>query len=253
MRRSISEIRHLYYLAAILLVFNPEPIQGQENEHYSEFRTEVSTLLIDYRLEEALTLCKNSDESKREVIAAKSVVYSLMGNKDKDESVIKKGFDLVKPYLSLKDDYDIHVALAVSYGMQANHSGLKDKIEFADLSVHHCKDALELNPNLPHPNFILGRFYFELSEMSKMTAEMAKAVIDKEEIDRASYDLALSYLVKASEIAPTRFLYNYYTGLAYQKSGNEERANHYYRLADKNTRHSEDDEKADKDLQKELK
>ena len=159
----------------------------------------------------------------------------------------------MKPFLSQKDDYNIHTALAISYGIQDNHSGLKEKIEFADLSVQHCKEALKLNPDLPHPNFILGRFYFELSEMNKMTAEIAKTIIDKEEIERASYELALSYLLKACTLVPTRFLYNYYTGAAYNKSGNEEMALHYFHLADKNARHTEDDQKADKDLQKQIK
>ena len=87
----------------------------------------------------------------------------------------------------------------------------------------------------------------------KVTAEIAKSILDKEEIERASYELALSYLVKASKFAPTRFLYNYYTGAAYDKSGNEKMAMQYFQKADKNVRHTTDDRKADKDLAKQLK
>jgi len=245
--------RLLYSITILLLLFNAGQVLGQDPEHYSEFRKEFFELAIDYKLEEALALCNNSDKTDKEVLAAESVVYSLMGNRDKDKSYIEKGFDLVKPYKSLEDDFNIHVALAVSYGMQANHAGLKEKIEFADQSVSHCKEALKLNASLPHPNFILGRFYFELSGMSATTAKLAGTMIDKEEIDRASYELALSYLENASKLAPSRFLYNYYTGAAYKESGNEEKAMYYFHLADKNLRYTEDDHKADKDLQKQLK
>jgi len=53
--------------------------------------------------------------------------------------------------------------------------------------------------------------------MSKVTAEIAKSIPDKEGIERASNELALSYLVKASKLAPERILYNYYTGAAYNE------------------------------------
>ena len=86
-----------------------------------------------------------------------------------------------------------------------------------------------------------------------MTAEIAKSILDKEEIERASHELALSYLIKASKLAPTRFLYNYYTGAAYNELKKKDKALHYFHLADKNVRHTADDRKADKDLQKQIK
>jgi len=253
MKRLKSEIRLQYFVISILLFANPGYLLSQDSENYSEFRMEISILFLDYKLEEALALCNDFDESDREVIAAKSIAYSLMGNRDKNESFIEKGFTLLKPFHSKKGDYNIHAAFAISYGIQSNHSGLKEKAELAKLSVRHCKEALKLNPDLPHPNFILGRFYFELSEMNKVTAEIAKSILDKEEIERASYELALSYLVRASKLAPTRFLYNYYTGAAYNELKKKEKALHYFHLADKNVRHTADDRKADKDLKKQIK
>ena len=86
-----------------------------------------------------------------------------------------------------------------------------------------------------------------------MTAKIAKSVIDKEDIERATYELALSYLEQASKLAPERFLYNYYTGAAYEELGNKDMAMFYYRKADKNIRHTSDDLEADKDLAKQLK
>jgi tetratricopeptide (TPR) repeat protein len=242
-----------YCLVSILLLFHPGYIFSQDTGNYSEFRIAVASLIIDYNLEEALALCNKPNDNQSEVIAAKSISYSLMGNRDKNESFIEKGFTLLKPYDSQKGDYNIHAAFAVSYGIQSNHSGLKQKAEFAKLSVRHCKEALKLNPDLPHPNFILGRFYFELSEMSSVTAKIAKNIIGEEEIERASFELALSYLEKASKLAPVRFLYNYYTGAAHQELGNKEMASYYFHLADKNVRHTSDDVEADKDLAKQIK
>ena len=253
MRSLKPKIRLLYYFIFVLLFFIPGLSLSQDPGNYSAFRNEVAPLILDYKLEEALAICNDSDENDIEVIAAKSVIYSLMGNRDENENYIEKGFDLLKPFQTQTNDYNIQVALAVSYGIQANHSGLKKKAEFGQLSVRQSKEALKLDPNLPHPNFILGRFYFELSGMNSMTAKIAKSIIDKEEIDRASYELALLYLEVASKLAPERFLYNYYTGAAHKKLGNEEMALFYFHLADKNVRHTSDDLKANKDLQKQIK
>lgn len=239
-------------ILTILFGLNTLDVSCQDSEDSSIFRKTIIPLIHQYQLEKALEVCKSYDENDLEVIAAKSISYSLMGNRDEKDSDIETGFNMLQPYIDIKDDYYIYVAFAVSYGIQANHSGLKKKIELADLSIQYSKKALKLNPNLPHPNFILGRFYFELSQMSKMTASIAKTILSKEEIERASYDLALSYLEKASTLLPTRFLYNYYTGAVYEKLGNNEKAQHYFRLADKNERYSADDLKADKDLQKQL-
>jgi hypothetical protein len=159
---------------------------------------------------------------------------------------------MLAPYKSRKDNYYIHVALAMSFGIQANHSGLKEQIRLSEFAMQHCKDALKIDKNLPHPNFSLGRFYYELSRMSKVTASLAKTMIDPEEIERASFELSLSYLNKASSQRPNRFLYNYFTGAAYEGLGNKERAMYYYRLADNNHRYNADDWAADKDLQKKL-
>ena len=253
MKNLKSKIRLWYCFILILLFFIPGFSFSQDPGNYSAFRKEVAQLILDYKLEEALGLCNNSDERDRENIAAKSVIYSLMGNRDKNNNYIEEGFNMLQPFRSHMNDYNIQVALAVSYGIQANHSGLKKKAEFGQLSVRHSKEALRLEPNLPHPNFIPGRFYFELAGMNFATAMIAKSVIDKEEIERASYELALTYLEKASKLAPGRFLYNYYTGAAYKKLGNEEMAMYYFRLADKNVRHTSDDHEANKDLIKQIK
>lgn len=245
--------RLLYLLTGALLLLYSGKHFGQDNERYSEFRNEVFALAIDYKLDEALKLCNNSEGVGNEVLAAKSVIYSLMGNRDKDEKLINKGFDLLKPYTSLKDDYDIHAALAISYSIQANQAGLREQAQLSNLLVKHCKAALILDPNLPHLNFILGRYYYELAGMSAAKAKVAGAFIDKAEIERATFKLAVSYLVKASDLAPSRFLYNYYTGAAYKELGNQNKAMVYFRMADNNIRHTEDDRKADKALQKELK
>lgn len=242
----------LYHRVFILLFICVISVSGQDPVKNSKIRKEVVPLLFEYNLEQALSLCNNYDQNEIEVIAIKSVIYSLKGNRDKNNSEIEKGFNMLKPYKSLKSNFNIHVALAVSYGIQANHSGLKEKIELSELSVHHCKQALKLDPDLPHPNFILGRFYYELSDMNKVTANLAKSIIDKEEIERASFELALSYLEKASKLVPSRFLYNYYTGAVCNKLEDEKKAQYYFRLADKNKRCTADDEKADKDLQKQL-
>ena len=243
----------LYSSMSILLFMYAGVVSAQDPVRYSEFRNEFFALAIDYQLEEALALSKQRDASDPEVLATRSIAYSLIGNRDKNNSYIEKGFDLVQPYQSMEDDYNIQAALAVSYGMQANQVGLKEQARLSQLSVKHCKLALKLDPKLPHLNFILGRFYFELAGMGKATAKIAGSFISKEEIDRASYSLALTYLEVASEMAPSRFLYNYYTGAAYKELGNDEKAMHYFRLADKNTRHTDDDHKADKALQKALK
>ena len=236
----------------IILYLNVSNVISQEAGDSPMFRKIIVPLVIGYKLEEALKLCDNFDKDDTEVIAARSIIYSLIGNRDDNDSYIERGYNMLEPYLLVEDNYNIHIALALSYGIRANHSGLMEKTELAQLSVNHCKEALKFNPGLPHPNFILGRFYYELSDMNWLTAQAARAFVDGDEIDRASFELALSYLERASELAPGRFLYNYYTGAAYMELDNEEKAFHYFRLADGNKRYTEDDMEADEELQDEL-
>lgn len=239
-------------ILVIILCFNVSNSICQEVMEVSKFRETIFPMIIKYRLEEALKIYDTFNKNDTEVVAARSIIYTLMGNRDDNKAFMEKGFNMLEPFLQIKEDYNIHAALALSYGVQANHAGLSDQAKLAQLSVNHSKEALKLNPNLPHPNFIIGRFYFELSDMNWITAQAARAFIDSDEIDRASFELALSYLERASELAPSRFLYNYYTGAAYMELENEEKAIQYFKMADGNERYTEDDREADEDLQDEL-
>ena len=246
------KIRQIICLLSLLLCFYTIPGKSQDYTNISEAREAVVPLLFEYKLDEALAIIGKLDQNKYEVVALTSVIYSLRGNQEDNESDIEKGFAMLEPYQSITDSDDIHVAFAVSYGIQANQVGLRKQSELAGKSVEHSKEALKLMPDLPHPNFILGRFYYELAGMNSFTAGIAKAFINAEDIDKASYELALSYLKKSSDLAPTRFLYNYYTGAAYMELDEEENAMIYFKRADKNERYTEDDREADEDLQKQL-
>ncbi len=107
MRGLKVRFRLLNYFIPALLFFSPGLIISQDVGDYSAFRKKIAPLFFSYELEEALAICNKSDESDREVIALKSMVYSLMGNRDKNDSYIEKGFDLVKPFSSEKGDYNI--------------------------------------------------------------------------------------------------------------------------------------------------
>jgi tetratricopeptide (TPR) repeat protein len=252
MKMMPGSLKVLAFVVIILVVFPSARTHAQDPQTAAALHEQVAPLLFEYQLERSLEACSRFDASDLNVIAYKSATCSLMGNRDKDEDLIAKGFSILEPYQARKDNHNILVALALSYGTRANQAGLKEKISLSEKSIQHCEEALAIDPDLPHPNFILGRYYYELSDMNKMTAKLAKSMLGEEVIERASFDLALSYLEKSSEQRPTRFLYNYYTGAAHEKLGNKEKAMQYYRLADRNERHNEDDRKADKDLRKKL-
>ena len=76
MRELKSEIRLQYFVISILLFSNPGYLLSQNPENYSEFRKEVASLTLDYKLEEALALCNKSDKSYREVIAGKGSIQT---------------------------------------------------------------------------------------------------------------------------------------------------------------------------------
>jgi len=246
-------IRNILLISSILLVCFTGKALGQNKNQPSDFRKEVVALLFDYKLEDALAFSDKSNADAVEVAAAKSTAYSLMGNRDENQKYIDQGMKLVEPYKSMTDDYNIQVAMAISYAVQANLSGLKKKAELSQISIRHAKRAVGLNPELAHANFILGRYYFELSGMSSATAKIAKNFIDPQDLKNASYKLALSYLEKASKVAPDRFLYLYYTGAAHEKAGNKEKAMSFYREADRKKRYTADDKQASKELAKHLK
>ena len=76
MRVLKSNVRLLYYFISVLLFINPGFILSQDPGNYSEFRTEIYSLFLDYKLEEALALCNKSDKSYREVIAGKGSIQT---------------------------------------------------------------------------------------------------------------------------------------------------------------------------------
>jgi len=67
------ETRFLYSITILLLLLNAGQVSGQNPERYSEFRNEFFVLAIDYKLEEALALCNNSDKTDKEVLADKNI------------------------------------------------------------------------------------------------------------------------------------------------------------------------------------
>jgi tetratricopeptide (TPR) repeat protein len=253
MKSSLTTFRYLLWMNSILFIFFAGNVLSQNRNKPSDFRKEVVALMFDYKLEDVLAYSDKSNADAVEIAAAKSTAYSLMGNRDENQNYIDKGMKLLEPYKSSTDDYNIQVALAISYAVRANLSGLKKKAELSQVSIKHAKRAVKLYPELAHANFILGRYYYELSGMSSATAKVAKNFIDSDDLKNASYKLALSYLEQASKLAPDRFLYLYYTGAAHEKVGNKEKALSFYREADSKKRYTSDDKQASKELAKHLK
>ena len=182
------------------------------------------------------------------LLAHKSMVYSGMLNitgddDNKIETYLKEAIYYAGKALAMDSLSKWgNLAMALAYARQAHLSNFTSKASYSKLANEHCRKVLAIDPHEPASNFILGRFYFEVADLGGAASLMARPILGKEEIEKASFDLALSYLKKSSQKQPDRFIYVYFTGLAYSKADNDKEALRYFERAKKLAPKSKDEQ-----------
>lgn len=119
--------------------------------------------------------------------------------------------------------------LALSKGLLALSSSVKEKAKLANQIESDAKRAIALDPSHPYAHHILGKLYYELSNVSDFERKVAKGFIGN--LPAGSIPKAIAEMEKNYQINPSYVVNLSDLGLAYHKDGDDEKARFYLNKA----------------------
>lgn len=149
---------------------------------------------------------------------------------------------LVLSRKALKQDTTEHLnyeQMSMAYAAIISVSRLKGKAVLADSVRLYAEKAVEINPKNDRAYHILGRWHFEVSQLSWFLRKLSKLIFRTS--PEGSFQLAIEYFNKALELDNIP-VHRYWLGMAYLRSGNEEEAVVHFRqvLELENVQHNDD-------------
>ncbi|XP_012274219.1 regulator of microtubule dynamics protein 1 [Orussus abietinus] len=151
---------------------------------------------IAWRIAKLYYICSNNTED-----AELTEVYILAGLKACEKMLDTRNADLIKWY-------------AILVGSHAKILPIKDQIEAGYRFKEYVSKALELNPTDALLHHMLGRFKFEVADLSWFKRKVAAALFA--EPPSATYEEAIDHFKKAEELATQPHLENMlFLGKAY--------------------------------------
>ncbi|EGD81436.1 hypothetical protein PTSG_02157 [Salpingoeca rosetta] len=153
-----------------------------------------------------------------------------------DKSTFSKGSELTvlqeaQPIARRAIDQDptcseAHKWYAVITGAMAEHVSLNEKLQCGHVFKQHVEEAIRLNTNDGLAYHLLGRWCLEVAGLSWWEKKACAALIGAP--PEATYDDALSNLLKAHNLKPTWPLNILFIGKCYLKLGNKSRAAEWF-------------------------
>lgn len=105
------------------------------------------------------------------------------------------------------DDPDAHYWLAAALGLASDQAGGRDKIDLAVAAHEHVRRALELDPEHPGANHILGRLHAGSLRLSFVSRMIARALGLGEILEEASWEDAERRMRIAAEGDPNQLVH----------------------------------------------
>jgi tetratricopeptide (TPR) repeat protein len=129
--------------------------------------------------------------------------------------------------------------MSMAFAAIISVSRLKGKAVLADSVRIYAEEAVRINPKNDRAYHILGRWHFEVSQLSWFLRKLSKIVFRTS--PEGSFNLAINYFNKALELDNIP-VHRYWLGMAYLKSGNKEEALLHFRqvLELENVQHNDD-------------
>lgn len=129
-------------------------------------------------------------------------VYDAEDNNDKKKEFILQGFHYAERALELDDSHaEAHKWFAVTVGTRGEFLGTRERIEGGFVFKQHVDKALALRPNDPSLHHLLGRFKYEVANLSWIERKLAGALFAEPPI--ATYPEAVEHCLKAESLSPT--------------------------------------------------
>ncbi|KAJ8950608.1 hypothetical protein NQ314_007834, partial [Rhamnusium bicolor] len=126
---------------------------------------------------------------------------------------------------------NVHKWMAIIMDTRNGLVSLENRVKYSPIVRDHLIRACELNPQDFTSQYMLGRWCFEMSQLSWIQRVIAKYFIATEP-PKSSYEEAYRYLSKAEELQPRTFLPNIYLlGKTCIEMGQFYKAKYYLNLA----------------------
>ncbi|WP_290793904.1 hypothetical protein [Flavihumibacter sp. UBA7668] len=132
----------------------------------------------------------------------------LEAEKAKRDAYYKKANQFASKALQLyPNSGDAHFTMAVSLGRVALMSSGKELVESIKKIKYHADKAIQINPNDFRPYHVLGRWYYEISDLGSFKRGAVKLFYGA--FPDASFDLAAKAYEKSMALNPS-FILNYF-------------------------------------------
>lgn len=129
--------------------------------------------------------------------------------------------------------------MSMAFAALISVSRLKGKAVLADSVRIYAEEAVRINPNNDRAYHILGRWHFEVSQLSWFLRKLSKLVFSAS--PEGSFQLAINYFNKALELDNIP-VHRFWLAKAYLENGNKEEALMHFRMVLKleNVQHNDD-------------
>ncbi len=212
-----------FRLIPLLLFLFPNSLLAQNNSRETQLYNYAYKLEIDGKLNESISIFKNllrSDSNNINLLQNTSILYSKIGHALPDETTGKYDWYVTADYLAKKaivinnQSADAHYAHALAIGLLSEKAGFKTKINNAKLIKTEAELAIKLNPKLPGPYHILGRWHTIVAGFNTFERAMISALFGK--MPGGSYEDAILNFQKAISLEPSNSIHYYQLALTYE-------------------------------------
>ncbi|XP_068239344.1 regulator of microtubule dynamics protein 1-like isoform X2 [Palaemon carinicauda] len=128
-----------------------------------------------------------------------SVIPEKLGDVKEREKLIFEAYDYAARALKLNDEHpEIHKWYAILSGARGEFLGIKERVQSGNVFKEHIDRALELNPDDSTLHHLLGRFCFEVSQLSWLERRAAATLFG--EVPSSNFEEALQHFQAAEEL-----------------------------------------------------
>ncbi|KAK8721339.1 hypothetical protein OTU49_012830 [Cherax quadricarinatus] len=153
---------------------------------------------------EELKYTKNAEFLWRLAKSTKNMaaIEEKLGNEKVKESLIFDAYRHAAQALDLdKNNAEIHKWYAILAGARGEFLGITERVKSGNIFKKHIDHALELKPKDSTLHHLLGRFCFEVSQLSWLERRAATTLFG--EVPSATYEEALLHFLAAEELRPS--------------------------------------------------
>ncbi|MEP6729558.1 MAG: hypothetical protein ABJE10_02915 [bacterium] len=151
------------------------------------------------------------------------------------------------------NDAEGHFHLARALGRKALSLGKRDQVKYAGDVRTEALEALRLDPKHPGAMHVMGKWNYEVLQLSGMTRFMAKTFLGGKVFDSANWDDAQKYMEESVAVDPGRLVHHLDLARVYKARGNKEKAHAEYEATIRGTITEYNDKKFQAEAASEIK